>query len=479
MIKAFDKITVKLVLSYFLIMFLTLMTFGYYISNSLGEYLHLNDKIDITTVSNVISNFAGDYVSEDNKSISEDFEEFLKTFNLNSDFRVMVTNKDAVVLYDSFNDSAVIGKTQVKQSVITALSGSEGFEQTESKETKITTLDVSTPIKNADAIIGAVNITYSSNKVNSFMNIVSTDIIFMSIIVCILIGLIIFIITNFISKKLVGITKQITEMSDGILDERIEVKGDDEVSQLGRAFNTMSEKLEQLEDKRLQFVSNASHELKTPLSSIKLIADSIIQTPDIQMEQVRDFLGDMNNEVDRLNRIIDKLLTLTKMDAEEDSAKTRFELCNLSDMVNDICKNLLPLASKKDVTLSSSVCDDAFMQADSDRLWQGIYNIIDNAIKYTKEYGLVNVSMTKTNTDAIITVEDNGIGMLEGELDKIFDRFYRVDKARSRETGGTGLGLSIALASINMHGGTISVTSEINMGSRFEIVLPLTQLTNS
>ncbi len=449
------------------------MTFGYYMSNSLTDYLHMNDKIDISTVSNVISNFAGSYLSEDNKSVDESFTDFLKTFNLNADFRVMITNKDAVVIYDSFDDRAVIGKTQVKQSVITALSGTEGFEQIESKKDKTTTLDISTPIKVSEHIVGAVNITYTSNKVNTFMKSVSGDIIALSIVVCILIGLIIFIITNIISKKLISITRQITEMSDGILDERIEVRGEDEVSQLGRAFNTMSDKLEQLENKRLQFVSNASHELKTPLSSIKLIADSIIQTHDIEMNQVREFLGDMNNEVDRLSRIIDKLLILTKMDAEEDTIQTKFDVCNLTEMVTEICKNLWPIAVKRDITLLSNICEGTLVLADADRLWQGIYNIVDNAIKYTKEYGTVKVTMTKSNSNAIISVEDNGIGMSEGELDKIFDRFYRVDKARSRETGGTGLGLSIALASINIHGGSINVTSEPNMGSKFEIVLPL------
>ena len=136
-------------------------------------------------------------------------------------------------------------------------------------------------------------------------------------------------------------------------------------------------------------------------------------------------------------------------------------------------KNLLPIATRDAVTLNVNMENSIFVMANKDMLWQGIYNIVDNAIKYTNEFGVVDVTLAETKESAVITVKDNGVGISNEDQEKIFERFYRVDKARSRETGGTGLGLSIALGAIKFHGGTIKVNSEPNIGSEFIITLPL------
>ena len=235
----------------------------------------------------------------------------------------------------------------------------------------------------------------------------------------------------------------------------------------------MSEKVQNLEQQRAEFVSNASHELKTPLSSIKLMADSIIQTPDIDAELVREFLCDMNNEIDRLNRIVTKLLYITKMDTNSEKVEKNMELVSVCDILNGIEKSLMPIAQRDEISLKFIAKQDIYIKAHKDTQWQGIYNIVDNAIKYSKEFGEVSVELTHDLTDVIITVKDNGVGISEDNISKIFNRFYRVDKARSRETGGTGLGLSIALSAIKIHGGDIIVTSEPNIGSTFTIKLPL------
>jgi len=222
----------------------------------------------------------------------------------------------------------------------------------------------------------------------------------------------------------------------------------------------------------VQFVSDASHELKTPLSSIKLMADSIIQTPDISVEYVKEFMEDMNNEVDRLNRIVNKLLYITKMDARKSDDDKHFELVSLNDVMQGIEKNLQPIAKKSDITLVFSTPGDIFIMANKDVLWQGIYNIVDNAIKYTDTEGYVLVAMERADGKIVIEIRDNGVGIAKEDIDKIFDRFYRVDKARSRDTGGTGLGLSIALTAIKYHNGTIDVESEPGQGAVFKITLP-------
>lgn len=279
----------------------------------------------------------------------------------------------------------------------------------------------------------------------------------------------------FMTSRIVRFTDKIISMSDGKLTEKLDIKWNDEISKLGAAFNELSEKISVLEKQRTEFVSNASHELKTPLSSIKLMADSIIQTPDIEMDYVREFLSDMNDEVERLNRIVNKLLYITKMDTLTENMSGALELVNLKDIVNGINKNLMPIAEMENKELVLSAEEDILLMANKDILWQAVYNIVDNALKYTMEYGRVEVELKKENKRAVITVRDNGVGIASGDLERIFDRFYRVDKARSRATGGTGLGLSIAQSAIEFHNGSISVSSELNVGSEFTVVLPLVE----
>ena len=278
-----------------------------------------------------------------------------------------------------------------------------------------------------------------------------------------------------------SLRKRITEYTDAIhtmaeqdqADQKLDVLGYDEISELGNAFNEMSDKFAIIERQRTEFVSNASHELKTPLSSIKLMADSIIQTPEITMDYVREFLQDMNEEVERLNRIVNKLLYITKLDTLTENMSGTLELINLKDVVMGINKNLIPIAEMEEKEIILNADEDILIMANKDILWQAVYNIVDNALKYTPEHGRVEVSLIKEPKKAIISVKDNGVGISSEDIHRIFDRFYRVDKARSRETGGTGLGLSIAHSAIEFHNGVIEVSSAPGEGSEFRIVLPL------
>ncbi len=299
--------------------------------------------------------------------------------------------------------------------------------------------------------------------------------ILISIVISVFAAIVVFVYSYLFTKRIVDFTNKITAMSEGNLYEKLDITGNDEISQLGEAFNELSEKVSVLEKQRTEFVSNASHELKTPLSSIKLMADSIIQTPDIEMDYVREFLSDMNDEVERLNRIVNKLLYITKLDTLTETMSGSLELINLRDVVQGINKNLLPIAEMENKELLCSADEDILIMANKDILWQAVYNIVDNALKYTSENGTVEVSLVKESKKAIITVKDNGVGISSEDVTRIFDRFYRVDKARSRATGGTGLGLSIAQSAIEFHNGTIEVTSELNEGSEFKITLPLVE----
>jgi len=455
-------------------MLITLLLFGYYILTTMERYLYDDEKLNVTTMSNVVASFAPDHIDSETGELDvTGFSRFIGGMSIDSTMRIMVMDREAIVLYDSQNNRNLIGTAQIRPSVLTAINGSDGYGEYENND-NLMTLDASAPVLGPDGkVIGVVNVVCVPETIGKFIDAILTEMVFLILIISLLVGVIIFVFANLVSKRIVDFTSKITSMGDdGILDEKLDITGHDEISRLGEAFNMMSEKVVNLERQRVQFVSDASHELKTPLSSIKLMADSIIQTPDISVEYVKEFMEDMNNEVDRLNRIVNKLLYITKMDARKSDDDKHFELVSLNDVMQGIEKNLQPIAKKSDITLVFSTPGDIFIMANKDVLWQGIYNIVDNAIKYTDTEGYVLVAMERADGKIVIEIRDNGVGIAKEDIDKIFDRFYRVDKARSRDTGGTGLGLSIALTAIKYHNGTIDVESEPGQGAVFKITLP-------
>ena len=233
----------------------------------------------------------------------------------------------------------------------------------------------------------------------------------------------------------------------------------------------MADKLEKVEETRQTFVSNVSHELKTPLSSIKVLSESILLENNVPKEMYVEFLQDINSEVDRLTVIINDLLTLVKLDQKE--IPLNFEEADLNELLEEIVKRLMPMADKKGVNVSLINMKPVTAEFDRVKLTLALSNLIDNGIKYTPEGGEVKVTVDCDHQHAFITVADTGIGIAEEEIGKIFERFYRVDKTRDRETGGTGLGLSITHSTVLMHNGSIRVTSKENEGTTFFVRIPL------
>ena len=264
-------------------------------------------------------------------------------------------------------------------------------------------------------------------------------------------------LSRLITKPIDRLTRGIQRMGRGDLSVRVPVKGGGELRKLAETFNTMSEKLERLDKSRNQFVSNASHELKTPLSTMKILLENIIYQPDMQPNLRTEFLTDVNSEIDRLNLIISDLLTLVSMDTN--AMRLRLETFKIGDLVTEVVQRLSIVARQKQQEIKVNLSDGCEMHADRAKLTQVIYNILDNAIKYTPPGGVIRLRLVRSGRNAVLTIADNGPGIPKEDQAHIFDRFYRVDKARSRDTGGTGLGLSIVHQFVLMHGGNVSVDS--------------------
>ncbi len=416
---------------------------------------------------NVIAGYIAQY-----QDLSEDSINFLlQQQQLGSGGRVLMLDGDAVVTFDS-NNGIMQGKLMPTRIALDALRGNNNTEEGEDASGELL-INAAVPITKGRGIAGVICYQASGAEITQYVSRVKGMMAMMAILVIVFIGVVSFIMSGIITEPIRSLTKQLETMTGENTGAKLEVNTGGEIATLADSFNKMTEKIQTQESKRQEFVANASHELKTPLSSIKLIADSLLNAPNADRATVEEFLTDMNVQVDRLTRIVNKLLTLTKMDSLS-SSQMEFSVMNLSEVCANIVKALRPLAEQKNITLDFFADGAVYSKIEKDRLWEAIYNILDNSIKYTPVGGSVSMDVSRENGNAIITVEDSGIGIAPEEVYKIFDRFYRVDKARARETGGTGLGLSIALTAVELHGGNIQVESEEGKGSKFIIIIPIT-----
>lgn len=274
-----------------------------------------------------------------------------------------------------------------------------------------------------------------------------------------------------LTKPIIRLTRTIQKMGKGDLSVRVPVKGSGELRNLAASYNAMAVQLESLDKSRNQFVSNASHELKTPLATMKILLENVLYQPDMPEELRAEFLGDMNHEIDRLTSIVTDLLTLTQMD--DHRMALHLEDVDLSELTEETLRLLQPGADQRHHLLRGRITPGVTLKADRAKLGQVIYNLTENAMKYTPDNGRITVTLTVRARNAVISVQDNGVGIPKEDIGHIFDRFYRVDKARSRETGGTGLGLSIVRQLVQLHGGTVKVESEYGKGSTFVVELPM------
>ena len=254
-------------------------------------------------------------------------------------------------------------------------------------------------------------------------------------------------------------------MREGAYSHRTEIRGGDEIAQLGEEFNSLTDRLQVTENARRRFVSDASHELKTPLAAIRLLTDSILQTENIDRETTREFVADIGSEAERLTRITEDLLRLTRLDS---GILEQAAVEDVLPVLEQVMRMMSLVAQEKGVDLTYEAAEGCAVRSTRDELYQVIYNLTDNALKYSAG-AAVQVSLRKCGGQVVLTVADRGPGIPEEDLPRIFERFYRVDKARSRAAGGTGLGLSIVSDTVRRQGGTVEAANRPGGGAVFTV----------
>ena len=400
---------------------------------------------------------------------SEAIDEIIQRIGSMNFTRLMVTDANGMVIHDSLKTD--LGSYAILPHVVTCLRGKNVFSWHFSEGVMRSV--AATPIYQYDTISGCVYmLEYDPEQGQQIASLQGT-IFRLSLILEI--GLLLFAIlyaTRF-SLRLRKIMQSMKVISDGDYSHKLSLSGHDELSVLSDEINTLTEKLSISEGKRRRFVSDASHELKTPLASIKLLSDSILQN-NMDMETTREFVSDIGNEAERLNRMTQKLLALTK--TENLTAGMEAEIIDVAPTVERVVRMLDGIAEMNEITLHLDILQDSSVLITEDDLYQITFNLVENGIKYNVPGGTLCVTLRQDGELAVLQVADSGIGIPADALEHVFERFYRVDKARSRQTGGSGLGLSIVRAIVARYNGEIRVESTEGKGTVFTVEFPRFEL---
>lgn len=378
--------------------------------------------------------------------------------------RLIVTDQAGVTLYD--NGSVWTGLRVLFPEVLEALEGNDVFSGRFRDGAMVTC--AATPIFYYGTLIGCVYMTEYDTEQGELLQTLQSTIFRLTVILEFFVIVFSLLYSRSFSSRMRKIMQSMKIIQEGNYSHKVRVGGNDELTVLGREFNDLTERLQTSEEKRRRFVSDASHELKTPLASIKLLSDSILQN-DMDMETTREFVGDIGNEAERLNRMTAKLLSLTKVDA---TSVAESEIIYMKPTILRVCKMLTPMAEQAKIQLHMDLIQDCPVLITEDDLYQIVFNLMENGIKYNVPGGSLTVLLTRQDENAVLTVSDTGMGIPEDALPHIFERFYRVDKARSRATGGSGLGLAIVNTIVKNNRGDILVSSHAGKGTCFTVTFP-------
>lgn len=392
--------------------------------------------------------------------------------------RVMIINSSLKVVKDTYGISE--GKTIISEEVIKCFQG----ESTWHYDKEHGYIEMTTPIlaagaaqengKNSGAVIGVMLTSIANDTIVSTINAMNRNARILGNLLLVGILALALIMSRVLTKPFNRLTSAINDVKEGYTDESISVPDYVETVHIVDAFNQLLGRMRALDRSRQEFVANVSHELKTPMASIKVLADSLLTQTDAPAELYREFMEDIVSEIDRENRIITDLLALVKMDKQ--AQELNIVSLDINELTELILKRLRPIARKKDVEVVFESMRQVTAEVDEVKLTLIMTNLVENAIKYNKEHGWVKVVLDAGHQYFTFTVSDSGIGIPEDSLANIYERFYRVDKSHSREIGGTGLGLAITKSAVLMHRGSITVTSVEGEGSCFTVKIPLTHI---
>ena len=443
---------------YVAITFLALAFLNLYCSNSCKRLFYQNKETALESKVNLVSSEISklDIINPQTVADAVSSTDSLKVS------RMVITDESGNVIFDSNTEDTEL-LPAVQERIKTALDGNDVFEWNYHDGLMIS--ESVSPVISYGITIGSVYLLEEDFQQGSLLRSIQMTVLSITLILELAVILFSLAFSHTFSQRLKRIMASMQIIQEGDFSHKVVMNGHDELTVLGDEFNKLAERLQTSENKRRQFVSDASHELKTPLASIKLLAETILQN-DMDMETVREFVGDIGDEADRLNRMSQKLLDLTRGDGEDTEES---EIIYMAPTVERVVRMLSTQASQSQVTITTVINTDAPILIREDDFYRIVFNLVENGIKYNVPGGALTITLDRTEELGILKVSDTGTGIPEDALGHIFERFYRVDKARSRASGGSGLGLSIVRNMVQRNQGNILVESTCGKGTTFTV----------
>ena len=426
--------------------------------------------VDITGQANMLSSQIvanNDLQDTSSKNITTQLDQLSTIY----DGRVMLIDSSFTIVKDTY--ALDEQKTILSEEVMQAYNG----ETVQKYDADNHYIEMTFPMHDESGknVIGVMLVSVSTDSIAATLAILKQYALMIQFLVAVIVVIAGFAVSTALVRPFRRLTKSIKDVQDGYEADFISVNSYSETETMSAACDEMLRRLQTLDESRQEFVSNVSHELKTPLTSMKVLADSLMGQEDIPVELYREFMTDIGAEIDRENKIINDLLSLVKMD--KSAGNINITSVQINELLERIMKRLRPIAQKQNVELVMESFRPVVAEVDEVKLTLALTNLIENAIKYDNPNGWVHVSLNADHQNFFVTVEDNGIGIPKEAQNRIFERFYRVDKSHSREIGGTGLGLAIARNAIIMHRGAIKVHSMEGEGTTFTVRIPLTYIS--
>ena len=429
-----------------------------------------------------------DYLNDQSSElIGAELAEFSSLY----DGRILVISDHLKVMKDTYSMSD--GKTIVSPDVVKCLmQGNTGSTSNYDRQDGF--IEIVTPITatvytdsrsdnegstldvvGEEVVKGVLLASVSTVSIRNTLGILSRKALLLEAILILAVLIISLVLSTVLMRPFEELSGEISAVRAGFSTDPIKAPAFLETEHIADAFNQVLARMNALDESRQEFVSNVSHELKTPMTSMKVLADSLVEQDNVPVEMYREFMMDIKNEVDRENQIITELLTLVRMDRKD--SKLSIQETNVNEMVELILRRIRPIAQKRDIELTMVSMREVIAEIDEVKMTMVITNLVENAVKYNRDHGKVRVTINSDLYNFYVSVEDTGVGIPEESLDKIYERFYRVDKSRSREVGGTGLGLSITKSIVLQHHGSIDVKSILGEGTKFTVTVPLSYVS--
>lgn len=466
----FYSIRFRLTTTFLVIILAVMVIISFFLYNTLERYYMNNFKDGLESSAFISSDFVVGNLRGQVDSVR--LSVLAENMSRQVQARVLFIDQLGVVVGDSVRINGLLNQSLDQEDVRVALNGTVSSSIVYNESIQQQTIQMAVPVKEEDGTItGVVFLSASLEEVSRILEDIRRFLFLATLLAMAVVGGGSVALARRFTGPLEELTTAARKMAEGKLDQHIEFSSSDEIGRLAEQFNVMARRLNYYTSNLKKFAADVAHEVRTPLTTLSLLT-SALKEHEMEPDQRKEFIEDLNGELERLTALVNDLLELSKLEKNE----IELEEVSLNRLLQNIIGENQYRFARAGLDLLDEIPDQEHIIFGAPlQLRQVVGNLLDNALNYTPSGGTVSVLLYREEKEAVIKIDDTGCGIPEEDLNYIFERFFRVDRARSREGGGTGLGLAIVSEIVAKHGGRAWVESKEGKGSRFYFSLPLVE----